>query len=504
MVDAARVPESIAYYRRVIDFCGEWELNTLQFRLADDQGSVLRFALAPDLLTHKDAFTPDELHALAVYAKSRGVDLLPELESFGHTGYITRSPAYAHLLDQSAQGDEEFTGVIPVSPETLELFGKLYREVAEIFPSAYFHGGCDEVNWGGSALSRHALKTKSRPQIWAEYLNSLHTIAAGLGKQFIVWGDFVVHKEPQVLGQLDKKIIVMDWDYRVNSSAKVEEAYTRIRANGSRGIGAPGLIHYGWGARPGSEQLRNIDAYTECYLGADDPASLGVILTNWVPSRYIQNSIWDGFAYTAVAFNQGTATAQTSASRRFIEKHYGAPWNELWDEAMHLIYDFAPYVKDRQTASWMGLELRVPWSSDEELKAALASPAPQCEVFTRIRGLLAGLEPSVTKNIADFRAFVLCVAYLEALFWREAALATKPAGQESARLLVESIARRDRELAEALSADWDEGRPADSPAKSGPLFGFRPKDQLLFQWEQASAYSALLAADPERFYRLLS
>ena len=49
MVDAARVPESMDYYRRVIEFCADWELNTLHFRLADDQGSALRFASVPDL-----------------------------------------------------------------------------------------------------------------------------------------------------------------------------------------------------------------------------------------------------------------------------------------------------------------------------------------------------------------------------------------------------------------------------------------------------------------------
>ncbi|HTF68679.1 MAG TPA: family 20 glycosylhydrolase, partial [Edaphobacter sp.] len=162
MVDAGRVPESIDYYRRVIEFCADWELNTLHFRLADDQGSALRFTSVPDLLTHKNAFTPEQLKSLADYAKSHGVDLIPELESFGHTGYITCSPAYAHLLDGSAQGRSEFTGIIPVSPETLHLFDTLYREVASIFPSIYFHGGCDEVDWGASPLSRKALETKTR------------------------------------------------------------------------------------------------------------------------------------------------------------------------------------------------------------------------------------------------------------------------------------------------------------------------------------------------------
>ena len=110
MVDAGRVPESMEYYRRVIEFCVDWKLNTLQFRLADDQGSALRFSSVPDLVTHESAFTPEQLKGLAEYAQAHGIDLIPELESFGHTGYITRSSAYAHLLDNEPQGSSEFTG----------------------------------------------------------------------------------------------------------------------------------------------------------------------------------------------------------------------------------------------------------------------------------------------------------------------------------------------------------------------------------------------------------
>jgi hypothetical protein len=502
MVDAGRVPESMDYYRRIVEFCAEWELNTLHFRLADDQGSALRFASVPDLLVHNNAFTPEQLRSLAEYANSHGVDLIPELESFGHTGYITRSPAYAHLLDRNAQGESDFTGIIPVSPETLQLFGKLYREISAIFPSTYLHGGCDEVNWGGSALSRHALETRTRAQIWADYLNSLNGMAEGLGRELIVWGDFVLHKEPQILGQLKKNIIIMDWDYRENSSVKVQDAYMKARANGSRRIGAPGLIHYEWGARAGSEQLRNIDAYTECYLGSNDPGSLGVILTNWIPSRYIQNSIWDGFAYAAVAFKEGTATAQTSGLRRFVERHYGADWNEIWDEAFRLIYDFAPYVEDRETTSWMGLRLQIPWSSDEELKKVLHDASLRQNPFVRLRSLLTLLEPSVLKNRPDFEAFELCAEYLERTMWRELVI-RQPLEQDTAYLLIQDVAARDHALAVALSEDWDSGRPADSPAKSEPVFDLAPKDQMLYQWKRAATYSASLASDPDRFWRLV-
>ena len=64
MVDAARVPEPAAYYKRVIEFCSDWELNTLQFRLTDDQGSAMRFTSVPDLVTHNHAFTAEELKSL--------------------------------------------------------------------------------------------------------------------------------------------------------------------------------------------------------------------------------------------------------------------------------------------------------------------------------------------------------------------------------------------------------------------------------------------------------
>jgi hypothetical protein len=508
MVDAARVPESMDYYRRVIEFCADWELNTLQFRLADDQGSALRFASVPDLLTHKNAFTPEQLKSLADYAKSHGVDLIPELESFGHTGYITRSPAYAHLLDDNSQGSSEFTGIIPVSPETMQLFEKLYREVAAIFLSTYLHGGCDEVNWGGSALSHKALETKTRAQIWAEYLNALNHISEGLEKQFIVWGDFVLRKEPEILARLNKNITIMDWNYSENSSSKLQDALLKVRANGSRAIGAPALIRYLWGSRAGSEQLRNIDAYADAYLGTKDPGVLGVILTNWIPSRYVQNSIWDGFAYAAVAFHQGTATAQTSGLRRFVERHYQANWSETWDEAFHLIYDDAPYVEDRESSTWMGFRLSIPWSNDEQLTTLIRDGSPRQNPFTRLRSLLVLLEPSVLKNLSDFQAFALSVEYLERMFWREAVIiehaAKQPVARETADLLIQSIAERDQALAEALSQDWDKGRPADSPAKSEPLFGLAPKDQLLFQWTRATTYSASLASHSDRFYQLIA
>jgi hypothetical protein len=507
MVDAARVPETLDYYRRVIEFCAEWQLNTLHVRLADDQGSALRFHSVPGLFTHDHAFTPDQLGDLVRFASAHGVDLIPELESFGHTGFITRSKTYAHLLDASPEGSSEFTGVIPVHAETLQLFTKLYHEVAAIFPSAYLHGGCDEVNWGGSALSQQALRSKSRAQIWAEYLNALSHIAEGLGKQFIIWGDFVLHKEPEILNGLNKSIIVMDWNYWDTSANQFRDALKQVKAHGARAIGAPGLISYRWGARAGADQLRNIDAFAQAYSENDDPASLGVILTNWVPSRYVQSSIWDGFAYAAVAFNEGTAAARKSAFRRFVERHYRAAWNEDWAEAFRLIYNAAPGFGEHGPSAESGLYMPVPWSTDAELHASLKKRAPASNPFTRLHALLASLRSSVHANDSDFQAFALSVEYLESVFWRESVIqehaGKSPFARADAVALIQEIAARDRQLATVLAKDWDDGRFPDGSAKTKPLFGMEPKDQLVFQFTHASAYSASLAQNPDRFLHLL-
>jgi hypothetical protein len=507
MVDAARVPEKLDYYRRVIDFCAEWGFNTLHFRLADDQGSALRFASVSGLITHKNAFTPEQLRDFAEYGQRHGVDVFPEIESFGHTEYITRSPAFAHLLDRDPEGSSEFSGVCPVDPATMELMAKLYREVASIFPSIYLHGGCDEVNWGGSARSREALESRSRAQIWADYLNALNGCAVELHKELIVWGDFVLHKEPQILGLLDKRIIIMDWNYGETSKVPLHDTLEKIAAHGARSIGAPALSCYRWGARIGTEQLRNVDAYADAYLASNEPASLGVVVTNWVPSRYIQNSIWDSFAYAAIALNQGSASAQSSGFRLFVEKHYQTSWNEQWREIFESLYSAAPYWRGGATASWQGLALPVPWSTDAQLTAVLGAGTPAANPFTRLCSLLVLVEPSVLTNLSDFEAFALCIRYLERMFWRETVVveeaSQRPMDRTRAAMLIQAIAERDQALADSLTSDWDLGRFADAPSAWQPVIDLLPKDQMFFQWKQAARYSASLAQNPDRFCALL-
>lgn len=503
-VDAARLPEKLSYYHRLIDFCQEWNLNALLFRLTDDQGSALRFQSHPELVTHRHALTPDEARNLAAYGAHRGVTVIPEVESFGHTRYITAVPRYAHLEDRDPSGREGFSGLIPVDPETLSLIGDLYREVASIFNSPYLHGGCDEVNWGGSKLSRRALRTKSRAAIWADYLNSLDEVCRRNGKELIVWGDFVVHKEPDILPRLGKRVIVMDWQYYVTDPKPLAQVAGRVIGQGLRVIGAPAIISCEWGPRVGDLQLRNIDAYGDAYRGIRDERCLGAIVTNWMPSRYIQRSLWDSFAYAAVALERGSEEARQSAFRSFVEKFYQARWNSTWQEIFATYYRITPN-RHSCAPAWPGPALPVPWASEADLQALLRSGQVEAPSYPGLQSKMGAVEDGVHDHRGDFSALALSAEYLGYAYWRETAViaARKAPGPQSASRLIATVAERDRRLVQKLDAEWDVGRFSDSAARISPVLDMRPPDQLLFRMRQAAEFSNELARQPNRFRQLL-
>ena len=484
-VDAARLPEKPEYYRSVIDFCHDWALNALLFRLTDDQGSAFRFSSHPELVTHEHALTPADAGALAEYGRKRGVTVIPEIESFGHTTYITSVSQWAHLADTPTSGRSGFFGLSPVHPDSLRLMRDLYGEVARVFASPWLHGGCDEANWGGSELSQRALEKRSRAKIWADYLNSLDAICRELGRELIVWGDFVAHKEPDILKHLNKRVIVMDWQYYVTEPRPLRDTADQVTGAGLRVIGAPALISCEWGPRAGEATLRNIDAFVDAYRALEDNRCLGVIVTNWMPSRYLQGSLWDSFAYAAVALNQGGATARQSAFRRFVERFYGAKWSADWQSIFDDLYRLTP---GRTCAhDWKVPRLPLPPANDDELKRSLDLPPLDHSANEQLAGRVRALEKGVRRNRDAFQSFALTVDYVAHLAWQQTqwkqAAANRPDG------ILSEIARRDRGMVARLDAEWNQGRFEDDRAQRERVFGLTPYDQLVFQLRRSAEYA---------------
>ncbi len=497
MLDAARLVETPDYYRRFMDFCATWQVNAVIFRLADDQGCSLRFRSHPELVTHPNAMTPEAVRELVDYARKQGVELIPEIESLGHAHYITRTTEHADLDDKSAEGTDWANALIPLHPKTMRILSDLYEEAAALFPSRYLHVGCDETNWGGSSFSKNLLLTRSRAQVWGDYLNALHAKVHALGKEMIIWDDMVLQNDPSILDTLDRRIILYDWQY---ADIRVEPVLARLNLGlqkGFRMIGGPAVC-WGRGPRPSKAQLGNIDAYVEAYGSVSDERVLGVIVTHWQPTTYLQGSVWDGLAYAAWAMKEGATKARATAFPRFVEQHYGSAWDKDWAEVFDTVYELMPVRFVDKPFPFIA-----PWSNEEELKQTIKADRVFGSPFETLLTKLDRLQGRVQRNSADFASFRLAVAYLAHIYWRQdEVVRAKREGRDMNPVLKE-IARRDTAMAAELTADWATGRSGDPTRQlnEATLWGFFPDDWLCGNFLQAAHYSHQLASGGARWGR---
>lgn len=509
MLDAARLTETPDTYRRMIEECARWGFNAIMFRLTDDDGCSLRFKSRPELKTHPNALTTKEMKALVKHADAHGVTLIPEIESFGHTEYITSVSEHADLIDRDpAKSDATFNGLIPVHPRAHDILKDLYTEAASIFTGPYLHGGCDEVNWGGSQLSQNAIRASSRGEVVAGLLNRLNKLAKSLGKELIVWGDHVIgHSlEAGVIEKLDTDIILHDWNYWDQKPELVKARADKVLARGMRLVGGPAWGWCRWQSRPGREQLYNITAYADVYRQMDDPGAMGVLITNWCPGRYLAGAIWDGIAYGGVALAEGGAHAHENAFRRFVETHYAAAWSPAWECAFTLLYSTIPESRECSEAC-RGPHLIKAWGADEELRAVIESGATSTPAFTMLRGELLRCGQGVRQNEDDFTALCASVETLEHLYWRRNVIVEQAermrVNPASARAVLETIAARDQRILAGLQADWDRCRWPGHEMRREYASSDKTGDSILPLMSRAAGYSAALAKAPEHFAVLL-
>jgi hypothetical protein len=456
MIDAPRTVETMEYYFRLIDFCHEKGLNSIVFRLTDDQGSAYHFISHPELKTCTGAFTAQELKKLVKYAKDKGIEIIPEVESFGHTKYITEADRYK-LLDDGAKG-EDFNSVCPVSDTTLGLMKDLYTEIAAIFPSDYFHIGCDEVNWGYSEMSQEALKTKSKHQIWAGYVNKLNEYVKKLGKKTIMWGDVPIYHEKEILDLLNRDIVIMDWNYSETQRNTVDSIAKRVLSKGFKVIGCPAVNWCRWGPRVGALQFENINAYAETYCNLNDPGNLGIIISNWVPQRYIQNAQWDTYSIAADILKNKGKYDYMNTLPGFVKSHFNVKWDAGWEKIYHVVYQKTPQSFCAQNRN----SRFISWSTDKDIRNILRKNQLLENPFNDIKKVLLDYAPHITKNKKDYNDFLFTFEFIEYNFDRQNNLLnfanSQKFDEKSVNTFISKVASNDSIFLSKLDNAWQPGR----------------------------------------------
>jgi hexosaminidase len=238
LLDPARRFLPIADIKRQLDLMAAVKLNVLHLHLTDDQGWRFESKVFPKLqqVGGKDGYyTQDELAELVLYAKERGIRVVPEIDVPGHTTAL--GLAYPELMTAPAPTAAEIhwgvhPAVLDPSNEQVYVFlQQLLSEVAEVFPDPYLHIGGDEVlpdRWQQNSAVQAFMQQQKLADVGAlqAYFNRrVELILKSLGKTMIGWDEVLDDGLPD-------SVVVQSWRGTESLFQAAEKGHAAILSTG--------------------------------------------------------------------------------------------------------------------------------------------------------------------------------------------------------------------------------------------------------------------------------
>ena len=221
MLDISRdkVP-SMGTLKQLVEILEKFNYNQLQLYTEHT------FAYSKHEAVWKDAspMTAQEVRELDLFCAMHGIDLVPNQNSFGHLERWLVKPEYNHLAELPRGGaplpwggfKKDPTTLCPTDPASLDFLAGLYDELLPNFESRLFNIGCDETfDLLGEGRSAAAVKEKGEGRVYLEFLLKVAELVRKRGKRPMFWGD-VILRHPELVPELPKDLIALDWGYEGN------------------------------------------------------------------------------------------------------------------------------------------------------------------------------------------------------------------------------------------------------------------------------------------------
>ena len=210
LIDVGRKWHPVGNLKDVVVMCRLYKVNYIQLHLSDNELFTFPSKAFPTLATPNAHYSWEDLVDLVKFADERGVTLVPEIETPGHSG----------KLRQVAPFGRPGLGCIDMASEkTYEAFDTLFGEICEVFKSSPFiHIGTDESSLKGADstpeeqayMHAHNLTAKD---LFPHHIVRLDQIIKKYGKRTMRWGGgFSENAKASV--KLPKDIIHMMWEER--------------------------------------------------------------------------------------------------------------------------------------------------------------------------------------------------------------------------------------------------------------------------------------------------
>ena len=225
-------------------------------------------------------FTSEEIMELDAFCQDYFIELVPNLNSFGHLERWLCHPEYKELAECDPPFYRELTdsyiqGVLYPSKKSLEFVDSLYAELLPNFTSRKLNIGCDETWELGKGRSAEACRKKGKVKVYLDFLKQLADKAEKRGFSVEFWGDIIMHN-PELIKELPKGITALEWGYEANHP--FEKDTLAFKKSGVDFIVCPGTS--AWLSILGrtTNMLKNVS--NALYYGCKNGAK-GMLMTDW-------------------------------------------------------------------------------------------------------------------------------------------------------------------------------------------------------------------------------
>ncbi len=274
-VSRCRVPTMAALYK-FIDLLSKLKFNQLQLYMEH----TFAFSAHERVWADASPFTAQEIMELELYCRERFIELVPNLNSFGHLERWLQLREYKHMAEcpdgfESQWGGHRPGGVLKPNQVSLDFIEGLYAEFLPNFSSPFFNIGCDETWELGQGWSKPLCESKGKERVYLDFLLQLVKLAEKHGRNVMFWGDIILHR-PELIDELPKNIIAMDWGYEAEHPFADETA--KFAAAGVPFYVCPGTSSW-WSLTGRTENcLKNLLNAAE--NGIKNHAA-GLLMTDW-------------------------------------------------------------------------------------------------------------------------------------------------------------------------------------------------------------------------------
>jgi hypothetical protein len=220
MLDISRgkVP-TLETLRNLVAELSHYKINVLQLYTEH----TFQFPRHPKIGADCNSLSIQDVLELDACCRAHHIELIPNLQSFGHMHHALQILEYQHLAES-----DMLWSLSPAFEETYTLLDELYGDMLPAFTSAMLNANCDETYDLGTGASKSLAEEIGVGRIYLNHILRVRELAARYGRRIQAWGDILLH-HPELIGEVPEDVTLLDWHYDASSE------YPSTRAFGASG-----------------------------------------------------------------------------------------------------------------------------------------------------------------------------------------------------------------------------------------------------------------------------